>query len=68
MADKELDKIVLEFTADRDTKRTRLFQEQLGEQTYSDQDVAIGPLYVKLQALEMIGNPQKLKVTIEPVE
>ena len=68
MADKELDKIVLEFTADRDTKRTRLFQEQLGEQTYSDQDVAIGPLYMKLQALEMIGNPQKLKVTIEPVE
>jgi len=68
VADKELDKIVLEFTADRDTKRTRLFQEQLGEQTYSDQDVAIGPLYVKLQALEMIGNPQKLKVTIEPVE
>jgi len=68
VADKELDKIVLEFTADRDTKRTRLFQEQLGEQTYSDQDVAIGPLYMKLQALEMIGNPQKLKVTIEPVE
>ncbi len=68
MATKELDKIVLEFRGDRDTKRTRLFQEQLGERTYSDQDVAIGPLYVKLQALEMIGNPQKLKVTIEPVE
>jgi len=68
MAEKTLDKIELEFTADRDTKRTRLFLEQLGEQTYSDQDVAIGTLYVKLQALEMIGNPSKLKVTIEPVE
>ncbi len=68
MAEKELERIVLEFNADRDTKRTRLFQEQLGKQAYSDQDVAIGPLYVKLQALEMIGNPKKLKVTIEPVE
>ena len=68
MATKELEKIVLEFTAERDTKRTRLFQEKLGEQAYSDQDVAIGPLYVKLQALEMIGNPKKLRVTIEPVE
>ena len=66
--EKELDKIVLEFTADRDTKRTRLFHEQLGEQTYSDQDVAVGSLYVKLQALEMIGNPSKLKITIEPIE
>jgi len=65
---RELDKIVLEFRGERDTKRTRLFQEQIGGQAYSDQDVAIGPLYVKLQALEMIGNPQKLKVTIEPVE
>ena len=68
MATKELEKIVLEFVADRDTKRTRLFQEKLGEQAYSDQDVAIGPIYMKLQALEMIGDPQKLKVTIEPVE
>ena len=68
MTEKTLDKIVLEFTADRDTKRTRLFQEQLGDQAYSDQDVAIGPLYMKLQALGMIGDPKKLKVTIEPVE
>ncbi len=68
MANKELDKIVLEFAKDRDTKRTTLFQEKLGEQAYSDQDVAIGPLYVKQQALEMIGSPDKLRVTIEPIE
>lgn len=68
MAEKELDKIVLEFHSERDTLRTRLFKEQLGDQAYSDQDVAIGPLYVKLQALEMIGDPKKLKVTIEPIE
>ena len=68
MVEKELDKIVLEFTAERDTKRTTLFQEVLGEQTYSDQDVAVGSFYMKLQALEMIGSPRKLRVTIEPVE
>ena len=68
MAEKELDKIVLDFTADRDTKRARLFQEQLGEQAYSEQDVAVGALYVKLQALQMIGDPKKLRVTIEPIE
>ena len=68
MADKELDKIVLEFHKERDTLRTRLFKEQLGEQAFSDQDVAIGSLYVKLQALEMIGDPMKLRVTIEPID
>ncbi len=68
MADKELDKIVMEFHKERDTLRTRLFKEQLGEQAFSDQDVAIGSLYVKLQALEMIGDPMKLRVTIEPID
>lgn len=68
MPGKELDKIVLEFTKERDTKRATLFKEELGEFTYSDQDVAVGPLYVKQQALEMIGSPVKLRVTIEPVE
>lgn len=61
-----MDKIELIFTEQRKTKRTVLFQEELGEETWSDQDVAIGPLYVKQQALEFIGNPKKLKVTIEP--
>lgn len=63
----ELTKLELVFTQDRETKRTVLFQEQLGEQSYSDEDVAIGSLYVKKQALEMIGNPSRLKVIIEPV-
>ncbi len=62
----ELDKLVLIFTEDRKTVRTVLFEEQLGEQTYSDQDVAVGPMYVKKQALEMIGSPSRIKVTIEP--
>ena len=62
----ELDKLELIFTEDRKTLRTVLFEEQLGEQAYSDKDVAVGPLYVMKQALEMIGNPTKIKVTIEP--
>lgn len=62
----ELDKLELIFTEDRTTKRTVLFQEQLGEQAYSGQDVAVGSLYVKKEALEMIGDPKKLRVTIEP--
>ena len=65
------DKIVAEFKPIRDTKRARLFEEQLGDQQWSDQDVAVGPLYVKLQALELIGANkagQKIRVTIEPVE
>ncbi len=62
----ELDKLELTFTKDRDTKRTVLFEEQLGEQAYSEKDIAVGSLYVMRQALEMIGNPKKIKVTIEP--
>ena len=68
MADRELDRIVLEFHKERDTLRTTLFKEQLGDQAFSDQDVAVGTLYVKLQALEMIGKPDKLRVTIEPID
>jgi len=61
-----MDKIELVFTEQRTTKRTVLFQEEIGEFAWSDQDVAVGSLYVKQQALEQIGNPSKLKVTIEP--
>ena len=63
----EMAKIELTFTQQKETKRTMLFQEELGEQGWSDQDVAVGPLYVKKQALELIGNPTKIKVTIEPI-
>lgn len=64
----ELNKLELIFTEDRKTKRAVLFEEQLGEQSFSDQDIAVGSLYLKKQALEMIGNPGKIKVTIEPAE
>lgn len=64
----ELDKLELIFIEDYKTKRTVLFKEQLGEQSFSDEDIAVGPLYLKKQALEMIGNPDKIKVTIEPIK
>ena len=62
----EMDKITLTFKVRRKTKRAVLFDELLGDKQWSDQDVAIGPLYVKKQALEGMGNPSKIKVTIEP--
>lgn len=65
--EKELDKLDLTFTWERDTKRMTLFQEQLGEIEFSDKGPAVGALYVNQQALEMIGSPKKIKVTIEPV-
>ena len=65
---REVDKIVLEFKELRETKRTRLFEEEVGEQEWSDQTFAVGTLYVKIQALEMIGMPKRIRVTIEPIE
>jgi len=64
----KVEKIELVFNDKRTTKRTHLFEEELGEQAWSDQDVAVGALYIKTQALEMLGLPSKIKVTIEPVK
>lgn len=63
----ELEAITLEFNFKRQTTRTHLFGEVLGETQWSDQDVAIGSLYIKTQALEKIGLPKKVRVTIEPI-
>jgi len=60
--------IKLVFKKRRDTKRTILFDEQLGEQAWSDKDIAIGPLYIQKQALEIIGNPEQIEVTIRPIK
>lgn len=63
-----MDKIELTFKEEYITERTIRFREELGEYEWSDQGIAVGPLYVKKQALELIGNPKKIKVTIEPAE
>lgn len=68
-------KIELVFIPERETKRTIMFREQVvdGQQQWSDEDVAIGPLYVKKQALETgfdieSTKIKKLKVTLEVLE
>ena len=63
----EEERLVLDFNWSKDTKRTSMFEEQLGEQAYSDKDVAIGIIYVQQQALELIGDPKRIRVTIEPL-
>lgn len=60
------EEIKLVFKKRRETKRTILFDEELGEQGWSDKDIAIGPLYVQKQALEMIGSPERINVVITP--
>ena len=46
------------FEHEKDTKRTSRFTETVETEI-------IGTLYVKQSALAKIGNPKKLKVTIE---
>ncbi len=62
----ERDKIELVFQEDRKTKGTVKFDEVLSDIAWSDKEVAVGPLYVQKQAMELIGNPVRIKVTIEP--
>jgi len=66
MEDDDENEIKLVFKRRRETKRTFLFDEQLGEQAWSDKDVAIGPLYVQKQALELINasNDDEIEVVI----
>lgn len=58
--------IELTFVSERVTKNTVRFQEELGTESYSGKDVAVGPLYIQKEALASIGNPPRVKVTIEP--
>lgn len=62
----EENEIRLTFKKRRETKRTYLFDEQLGEQGWSDKDVAVGALYIQKQALELIGSPDEIVVVITP--
>lgn len=63
----EKDSIVLIFKRDYQTKRKVRYNEELGDFAWSDNDVAIGYIYPYKQAMELIGNPEKVKITIEPV-
>lgn len=52
-------KITITFDKERDTKNTVRFQEQ------NDQAPVIGTLYVQKWALNQLGNPQTIQLTIE---
>lgn len=58
--------ITFTMTDTKETKRTHMFTEEIGEVAWSEEDVAVGNLYIKTSALRMIGSPKKIKVTIEP--
>lgn len=51
------------FTTERTTKNTIRFQEEL-----QFTEAIIGTLYVRKSFLTELGNPQKLKVTIEALK
>ncbi len=61
-------KIVLTFKFKNTTKNKHRFEEELGEQSWSDRDTAVGALYIEKGALELIGMPDKIRVTIEPLK
>ena len=66
--EKTMERLDLKFKWERDTKRTSLFKEELGDEAYSDKDIAVDSIYVQQQALELIGNPKYIRVIIEPIE
>lgn len=59
--EKTVSTMELEFIAERVTKNTVRFAE-----VEHDGVTAVGTLYVQKHALRDIGNPERLKVTIEP--
>ena len=64
----ELEKIELTFIKSYRTKRKTRYDEEIGEQAYSERDVAIGYIYPYTEAIELIGSPNRIKVTIEPAQ
>lgn len=62
-----MDKIVLIFRKAYLTKTKTRFDEELGEEAWSKRDVAIGYIYPYTEAIELIGSPERVKVTIEPL-
>ncbi len=59
-----MEKLELEFSYEKETKNTIRYKEELGEEAYSNRDIAVGTLYIQKEAL---GDPvpQRLRVTIE---
>lgn len=62
----ELDKIELVFKKAYTTKRKVRYDEQLGEYEFSRKGPALDYMYPYTEAMELIGSPEKVRVTIEP--
>lgn len=59
-----MEKLELVFIYEKPTKNTIRYKEELGDEAYSDKDIAIGVIYIQKQALgEPV--PRRLKVVIE---
>lgn len=57
--------VIVNFPAiDRETKGTKRYSE---EERDDDKRPVIGKLYVSNEAVEQLGNPEAIKVTIEAV-
>jgi len=59
----ELEKLEFEATAERTTKNTIRFAEDTGSHL-----PYVNTVYVQKWALSQIGNPQKIRVTIEKID
>src|ERR1035437_5490796 len=57
------EKLVIELTREKETPGTVRFQEQ-----DPDEDPKVGTLYVKKAASKRLGNPTRIRVTIEAIE
>lgn len=66
MPEPEMEKIEVFFTQVYRTKKKVRYDEEVGEQEFSEKGPAVGYIYPYLEAVELIGTPQRIKVTIEP--
>jgi hypothetical protein len=57
------EKLVIELMREKETPGTVRFQEQ-----DPDEDPKVGTLYVKKAASKRLGNPTRIRVTIEAIE
>jgi hypothetical protein len=57
------EQLVIELTREKETPGTVRFQEQ-----DPDEDPKVGTLYVKKAASQRLGNPTRIRVTIEAIE
>jgi hypothetical protein len=66
MAEPEMEKIEIYFNLEYRTKKKTRYDEETGSQEFSDKGPAIGYIYPYTEAMELIGSPKRIKVTIEP--